>query len=778
VFISHKLKEVQAIADTITVLRRGAVVGDKPPSATEDELAAMMVGRNVQLTVSKEAAKPAGVVLDVADLTVADETGRIWVNGMSFGVRAGEILGLAGVQGNGQTELCEALLGLRPIAAGRITLNGHDLTHATPRQRLHAGVAYIPEDRQEDGLISEFSVADNMVLDTYDRAPYASGIKLNLAAIASNAADRVQEFDVRTTSVDAPVGTLSGGNQQKVILAREIGREHKVLVASQPTRGLDVGSIEFVHKRIVAQRDHGVAVLIVSSELDEIYALADRIAVIYDGRITGFRPPSVPVSELGLLMAGATDQAASGPAASGPAVVAPSEPVEPPAPAPGAGRNGVSEQVPPGGSGTPAAAEEKRDGGTQHGSFGQIFGSALEGNSVTVTFLAIFTAIVIGGLLNAFTNTTVLHAWANLFSAPGAAIAKAWDTAISAYVALFEGSIFNPHTVAALFQQASFATAVHDGFLSAVFNPLSETCVQAKPLLLAGLAVALPYQAGMFNIGAQGQFIGGAILASYLGYGVSMPFAVHVIVFVVGGFVGGATIGWVVGELKARTGAHEVIVTIMLNYIMAYLLAFLLGNVMQRPGRTDLISPFIGSDAHLPLLFGSHLRINAGFGVALACAFGVWWLLYRTTTGFEFRGIGKNPSAARVAGMKVERNWVLVMLIAGGLAGLAGSTVIQGTDFSLNFQSYGTYGIDAITVALLGRARPLGVVLAALLFGALHAGAPLMQAATSTPVDIVEVLQALIVLFVAAPPLIRTVYRLRGTTAAGIGQTLSKGWNG
>jgi len=335
VFISHKLKEVQAIADTITVLRRGAVVGEKPPSATEDELAAMMVGRNVQLKVTKEAAKPGDVVLDVADLTVADKTGRVPVNGISFGVRAGEILGLAGVQGNGQTELCEALLGLRPIAAGRITLNGRDLTHASPRQRLHAGVAYIPEDRQEDGLVGDFSVADNMVLDTYDRPPYASGINLNLGAIASNAAERVKEFDVRTTSVDALVGTLSGGNQQKVILAREIGREHKVLVASQPTRGLDVGSIEFVHKRIVTQRDHGVAVLIVSSELDEIYALADRIAVIYDGRITGFRPPTVPVEELGLLMAGAIDESASPPEA-GPT----SEPLEPPAPAagPGAGQ--------------------------------------------------------------------------------------------------------------------------------------------------------------------------------------------------------------------------------------------------------------------------------------------------------------------------------------------------------------------------------------------------------------------------------------------------------
>jgi len=432
---------------------------------------------------------------------------------------------------------------------------------------------------------------------------------------------------------------------------------------------------------------------------------------------------------------------------------------------------------PPGSPGAPATAtKQKEKSGESRRSFGQILReSILEGNSVTVIFLAIFTAIVIGGLLNAFTNTTVLHAWGNFFSAPGAAISQAWNTATGAYVALFEGSIFNPHTVAALFQQASIGTAVHNGYLGAVFNPLSETCVQATPLLLAGLAVALPYQAGMFNIGAQSQFIGGAILATYLGYGVSLPPVIHVIVCVLGAFVGGAALGWFVGELKARTGAHEVITTIMLNYIMAYLLSYLLGNVMQRPGRTDLISPFIAGDAHLWHLFGSTLRINAGFLLALACAFGVWWLLYRTTTGFEFRAIGKNPNAARVAGMNVERSWVLVMLIAGGLAGLAAATVIQGTDFSLNFQSYGTYGIDAITVALLGLGRPLGVVLAALLFGAFHAGAPLMQAQTSTPVDIVTVLEALIVLFVAAPPLIRAIYRLRAARASGVAGLSGKG---
>jgi simple sugar transport system ATP-binding protein len=311
IFISHKLKEVQAVADTITVIRRGAVVGERPPTATDAELASLMVGRPVMLQVSKQAAHPGDIVLDVAGLSVDDEQGHHAVRDLSFQIRSGEILGVAGVQGNGQSELCEALLGLRPAAAGSVHLDGRDITGTSPKERLLAGVGYVPEDRQEDGLVPDFSVADNLVLDVYDRPPFASGLSLNADVIRKTAATSVREFDIRTTSVQTPVGTLSGGNQQKVILAREVGRDVRLLVASQPTRGLDVGSIEFVHRRIVEQRDQGVAVLIVSSELDEIYALADRIAVIYEGRITGFRPPTTPAGELGLLMAGASSDEAA-----------------------------------------------------------------------------------------------------------------------------------------------------------------------------------------------------------------------------------------------------------------------------------------------------------------------------------------------------------------------------------------------------------------------------------------------------------------------------------
>jgi general nucleoside transport system ATP-binding protein len=309
IFISHKLKEVQAIADNITIIRRGKVVGERPPTTTDSELAALMVGRSVQLRVSKEEARPGDVRLAVTDLTVPSEHGGNAVDKLSFELRSGEILGIAGVQGNGQTELCEALMGLLP-SSGAVLLNGTDISRLSTKERLHAGIGYIPEDRTEDGLVSDFTVAENLILDVFDRPPYASGIAMDLSAERKAATTLVAEYDVRTSSVYTPVGTLSGGNQQKVIVAREVSRHNTVLLASQPTRGLDVGSIEFVHKQIVAQRDAGVAVVIVSSELDEIYALSDRIAVMYEGKIVGFCSPDIPEAELGLMMAGASADAA------------------------------------------------------------------------------------------------------------------------------------------------------------------------------------------------------------------------------------------------------------------------------------------------------------------------------------------------------------------------------------------------------------------------------------------------------------------------------------
>jgi ABC-type uncharacterized transport systems, ATPase components len=306
IFITHKLKEVLAIADTISVLRGGKVVGTlNTKDASQEKLATLMVGREVNLVVKKKPATPGGVVLSVKDLCVRDESENLIVDRASFEVYAGEVLGVAGVQGNGQTELVYALTGLAPVLSGEISIMGKPLHHSSPRNILERGVAHIPEDRQRHGLILPFPVHDNLVLCTYYQPPFTKGLDLQQKIIIETAEKLVDQFDVRTPNVFVPVSTLSGGNQQKVIVAREFSRPIKLLIASQPTRGLDVGSIEYIHSRIVEKRDEGTAVLLVSPELDEIIALSDRIAVMYKGQIVDIVPAArVNKAYLGLLMAG------------------------------------------------------------------------------------------------------------------------------------------------------------------------------------------------------------------------------------------------------------------------------------------------------------------------------------------------------------------------------------------------------------------------------------------------------------------------------------------
>jgi ABC-type uncharacterized transport system ATPase subunit len=306
IFISHKLKEVLTIADRIIVLRDGQVVGETTPAETHElQLAAMMVGREVILKVDKAPAEPQQVVLEVEDLHALDERRHPALNGVSFEVRAGEILGVAGVQGNGQTELVEVLTGLRPATGGHVRILDADVTHATPRVITELGTAHVPEDRHRDGLVLTAPICDNLILCTYYQPPFARGVMMDEDEVVKNAEARVQEFDIRTPSVFLPAESLSGGNQQKVIVARELSRPIKLLIAGQPTRGLDVGSIEFIHRRLVEKRDEGAAVLLVSAELDEILALSDRIVVIYEGRIVATLPiEKADRAQLGLLMAG------------------------------------------------------------------------------------------------------------------------------------------------------------------------------------------------------------------------------------------------------------------------------------------------------------------------------------------------------------------------------------------------------------------------------------------------------------------------------------------
>lgn len=367
------------------------------------------------------------------------------------------------------------------------------------------------------------------------------------------------------------------------------------------------------------------------------------------------------------------------------------------------------------------------------------------GGSGIVSLLAVVLSMILGGLLIAVTNERVAASASYFFTRPMDMLGAAWNAASSAYVALFKGAIFN-----------SDAATV-----SAMFRPFTETLTVATPLVLAGLGVALAFRAGLFNIGAQGQIILGATFAGWVGFTLDLPVGVHLIVAIIAGFVGGALWGGIAGVLKARTGAHEVIVTIMLNYIALNLVAYLLFTpAFQNPGSSNPISPHVKDTALFPLLLGSGFRLHLGFLVALAATYAIWWLLNRSTIGFELRAVGANPKAARTAGISVTKGYIVVMLIAGGLAGLAGVAQISGTEQVLTRGIAASFGFDAITVALLGRSHPWGVFFAGLLFGAFRAGGVQMQTQTGTPIDIVLVVQSLIVLFIAAPPLVKAIFRI------------------
>lgn len=396
--------------------------------------------------------------------------------------------------------------------------------------------------------------------------------------------------------------------------------------------------------------------------------------------------------------------------------------------------------------------------------FGRAFADAvLYGNSFVLTVLALVCALVVGAVLIAIGDEPTRQALGYFFAAPGDTFSRAFSAIGASYTALARGAIFNPSTA------STFSGALY---------PISETLVTATPLILAGLSVALAFRTGLFNIGAQGQIIAGAICAGYVGFAWHLPAGVHLFVALVAGTLGGAVWGGIVGVLKARTGAHEVICTIMLNYVALNLLAYLLTvKGFQRPPYGQAISRVVHETARLPHLLGPGLRVHAGLLIALLAALAVWWLLNRSTPGFQLRAVGANQFAARTAGMRVERSYIYVMLAAGALSGLAGCSQILGTNTAITNDIDGGFGFDAITVALLGRGSPGGTVLAGLLFGALRAGGVQMQSSTGTSVDLVSVVQSVIVLFIAAPALIRAIFRLRAARG-GVRQDLAKGWNG
>ena len=392
-------------------------------------------------------------------------------------------------------------------------------------------------------------------------------------------------------------------------------------------------------------------------------------------------------------------------------------------------------------------------------------GRALRG--LLLPALALLTAFVVGAFLIVLTDFELLGVWA---TDPITAIGASWSAVIDTYGALLRGSIGDPGRLFAAIVALDWEA------LRGALLPLSETVVSATPLVLTGLSVALAFRVGLFNIGAEGQLYIGALFAVIVGFSlVGIPWFIHLPLAIAAGFAGGALWGFVPGVLKARTGAHEVIVTIMMNFVAYNLIGWSLRTeLVQREGRSDAISKVVEPSAALvPLVQG--LRANWGILLALLAALAVWWFLFRSTKGFEFRAVGFNPRAARYAGMSIGWSTVLSMVIAGGLAGLAGAVVILGGSRTLSPGFSPGYGFDGIVVALVGNTRPLGVVAAAFLFGALRAGATPMQSATGTPLDLVVIIQALVIMFIAAPGLVRAIYRIRTERTTGT-EVFAKGW--
>lgn len=381
-------------------------------------------------------------------------------------------------------------------------------------------------------------------------------------------------------------------------------------------------------------------------------------------------------------------------------------------------------------------------------------------NTVTVTLLSIVLAMLIGAVLIIVSDEDVRATFAYFTARPSDALTASWEVVSSAYANLFKGAIFDP-------EAATWQAAV---------TPISETLTYAAPLVFTGLSVALAFRGGLFNIGGQGQAVIGCVTAAVAGFALPLPIVVHVLVALVAGLLGGALWGFIPGILKARTGAHEVITTIMLNYTAGLFLTWLiLQNGVRDPGRSDAISKPVETSAQLASLGGA-LRVNLGIVLAVLVTAAIAWLLNRSAFGFELRAVGANPAAARTAGISVAKTYTLLMVVAGGLAGLGGATQVLGTAHTLTPAVAGNIGFDGLLVALLGRNRPWGTLLAAILFGALRAGGNRMQSFSGISLELVTVLQALIVIFIAAPALVKTIFQLRAARAARLGTSMAKGW--
>src|SRR5664279_2068179 len=701
IFISHKLDEVLAVADEVTVIRDGRVIDTVPAAGlTKERIATMMVGREVLLRIEHTPSHPGDTVLEVAALTVVDDRGVTALDHVSLSVRAGEIVGIAGVDGNGQSELLEAIAGLDKPSSGTVTLKGTDITRASIAARRAAGMAYIPDDRHHVGTAPRMSVADN-VGATHLSPPVARTGWLSLSGLSQFASRLIKTHDIRGAAPTTPVGSLSGGNMQKVVIAREFESDPALLVVSQPTRGVDVGAMEFVHKALVSARDRGAAVLLVSADLNEVMSLSDRLLVIHRGHIVDeFTHDTMSEIAVGLAMGGqAVDEEAI---AAANALHAEKAEL-------------VSTDLD--GDGIPDALQKKTPAAapTDVTKTEEALPSRSTGSTILKTIftnaaqpiLAVVAALVIGAIIIAVIGKD-----------PGAA-----------YAELFLSPLTTPYGLGALL-------------------------AHSVQLLILSAAVIVSFRAGFFNIGGEGQLYVGALAGALTGIALkdsSLPSFLVIITVLVVAFVVGGVWGWIPGALLAFWNVNIIVTTLMMSSIATLLTQYLVTGPFVDKAYGSVGSKKLGSNALLPV-FNAEYSLTPDIIIALVIVIILGLVLTRSVWGLKVRELGEMNRFAEYTGVNPRTMSMQVMALSGAVAGLSGALYVIGPNSTARFvQTFSPqYGFTALTVALLARLNPWVAILAAVFYADMIAGSSSMQANANVPKPLVDVILGLIVLMITA----------------------------
>ena len=703
IFISHKLDEVLAIADEVTVIRDGRVIDTVPAAGlTKERIATMMVGREVLLRIEHSPSHPGDTVLEVDDLTVVDDRGVTALDHVSLSVRAGEIVGIAGVDGNGQSELLEAIAGLGKPSFGTVKIKGADLTKASIAARRAAGLAYIPDDRHHVGTAPRMSVADN-VGATHLSPPVARAGWLSMSGLARFAARLIHKFDIRGASPATPVGSLSGGNMQKVVIAREFESDPPLLVVSQPTRGVDVGAMEFVHRALVSARDRGAAVLLVSADLNEVMSLSDRLLVIHRGHIVDeFTHDSMSEIAVGLAMGGqAADEEAVAAANALHAEKAELVSTD-------LDGDGIPDTVtapPTAPAVTPAVPAEREEefppSRTGSAVIAYVFTNAAQ------PLIAIVAALVVGAIIIALIGKNPGQAYSELFITP----------------------FSTPYGVGAL---------------------LAHT-VQ---LMILSAAVIISFRAGFFNIGGEGQLYVGALAGALTGIALkdsSLPSILVILLVLVVGFVVGAVWGWIPGALLAFWNVNIIVTTLMMSSIATLLTQYLVTGPFVDKTYGSVGSKKLGSNAMLPVL-NPQYSLTPDILIAIVIVIVLGLVLTRSVWGLKVRELGEMNRFAEYTGVSPRTMSQQVMALSGAFAGLSGALYVIGPNSTARFvQTFSpAYGFTALTVALLARLNPWVAILASVFYADMIAGSSSMQANAEVPKPLVDVILGLIVLMITA----------------------------